>query len=468
MRHHRTFSTIVLIACLATIISLHSIVGASWLGIGLTSFLILKTVMARRFRGRITPPPDALDHHRVCIVMPLYNEDPGFAVASVRSMINQDRRPDRIHVVDDGSPDGGRASLAVEHVLRSEANDLEWEVTRLATNQGKRAALATGFRAAPDADIYVCVDSDTILDHAALAEGVRSFNDRDVAAVAGFVMAENWSRNVLTRMIDLRYVSAFLSERAAYSLFGAVLCCCGSLAFFRAEVIRDRLDDFLDQRFLGQVATFGDDRRLTNYALRAGRVVLCEKARASTAVPERFGHYLRQQIRWNKSFFRESVWVLGTFPLASGAFWLTLWEIVAWGVVGMLLMATFAFWPLMAHARDALPFIAIVPIAAYARCTAYLEDTRPSMRLSERIGIFALAPLYAVMHLAVLVPLRMWALLSLRRARWGTRESVEVRLAHAPPPAPPARPARTLVILPWPEPPVDWAIPILAYALAAR
>ena len=118
MRHQRTFSTIVLVACLATIISLHSVVGASWLGIGLTSFLILKTVMARRFRGRVTPPPDALDHHRVCIVMPLYNEDPGFAIASVRSMIDQDRRPDRIHVVDDGSPDGGRASRAVEPARR--------------------------------------------------------------------------------------------------------------------------------------------------------------------------------------------------------------------------------------------------------------------------------------------------------------------------------------------------------------
>ena len=83
---------------------------------------------------------------------------------------------------------------------------------------------------------------------------------------------------MLTRLIDLRYVSAFLAKRAAYSFFGAVLCCCGSLAFYRADIVRANLDDFLDQRFLGRVATYGDDRRLTNYALRGGRVVLCPTA----------------------------------------------------------------------------------------------------------------------------------------------------------------------------------------------
>src|SRR5262249_45363353 len=147
--------------------------------------------------------------------------------------------------------------------------------TRLPENVGKRDALATGFRADTDADIFLCVDSDTVLDRDAIAAGLRPFTDERTTGVAGFVSAQNWSRNVLTRLIDLRYVAAFLAERAAYSFFGAVLCCCGSLAFYRADVVRANLDDFVDQRFLGRVATYGDDRRLTNYALRSGRVVLC-------------------------------------------------------------------------------------------------------------------------------------------------------------------------------------------------
>ena len=64
--------------------------------------------------------------------------------------------------------------------------------------------------------------------------------------------------------------------------------------------------------------------------------MLCTDARASTAVPERVGHYLRQQVRWNKSFIRESLWVLGTFPLSANAFWLTLCEVFTWLLVSTL------------------------------------------------------------------------------------------------------------------------------------
>ena len=224
-------------------------------------------------------------------------------------------------------------------------------------------------------------------------------------------------------------MSAFLAERAAYSFFGAVLCCCGSLAFYRADIVRANLEDFLDQRFLGRVATYGDDRRLTNYALRSGRVVLCSDARASTAVPERFGHYLRQQVRWNKSFIRESLWVIGTFPLSANAFWLTLCEVFTWIVVSALFAITLVAWPFAREGRVFLPFVGLIALAAYARNAVYLQDNRRRLQTSDRIAIFALAPLYGVLHLFVLTPLRFWSLVTLRSTRWGTRRKVEVRFA---------------------------------------
>ena len=294
---------------LALIAIIHGWVGASYVGTTLLGLLIVKVVIARRARTNMRAPRHSrVPDLSVCIVMPLHNEDPDLAVAGVRSMIHQTRPPQRIHVIDDGSSDDAAAS-AVEAVLRAEAGrstGVDWQVTRLPRNVGKRNAMAVGFRAAPHVDVFLCVDSDTVLDPAAIEHGLRPFGDPEVSAVAGLVMALNWNRNLLTRLIDLRYTSAFLAERTAYSYFGAVLCCCGSLSFYRASVIRQHLDDFVDQQFLGQVATFGDDRRLTNHALRAGKVVLAEESRAEMAVPERFGHYLRQQVRWNRSFIRES------------------------------------------------------------------------------------------------------------------------------------------------------------------
>lgn len=428
-RHDRIFANLALALPVGVIALLHGWVGASYIGSTMLALLVLKLIIARRARatGRrmlYTVVPNL----RVCAVMPLHNEDPQLAVAGVRSMLAQSRPLARIHVVDDGSDDGGAAVDAVQAVLAAEAGSTQWVVTRLVRNMGKRRALAEGFRAAVDVDIFLCVDSDTTLDPNAVENGLRPFVDPEVSAVAGFVSALNWRRNILTRLIDLRYVSAFLSERAAYSYFGAVLCCCGSLSFYRASVIRSNLDDFVGQQFLGQTATFGDDRRLTNYALRAGRVVLVEDSRAQTAVPERFGHYLRQQVRWNKSFIRESAWVLGTFPVGHGAFWLTLVEVVGWIIVGTLTLAALVLAPLIADLGGLVVFMMVTAFAAYARNAAYLDNSRDGVGIRERIGVFLLAPLYGAIHLFFLLPIRFWALMTLRRTGWGTRRSVEVRL----------------------------------------
>jgi hyaluronan synthase len=416
-------------APVAVALGAHAWIGASWLGAAMLGVLALKHSLARHYRRRHRATPLAPADEKVCVVVPMHNEDPKLVVAAVRSVLAQTRLPERVHVVDDGSTDGGRAATAVEEVLRREAPlCLEWDVTRLPVNVGKRAALAVGFRADPLATVYVCIDSDTVLQPDALAEGLTPMNDPGVSAVTGLVMALNWRTNLLTRLIDLRYISAFLAERAAYSFFGAVLCCCGSLSLYRADVIRANLDDFLGQTFLGRQATFGDDRRLTNYALRAGRVVLWERARASTAVPERVGHWLRQQVRWNKSFIRESIWVLGTFPIRSGAFALTLVEVASWLLMSTLLTLTVVAVPFVDAARTLLPFAIIVCVVAYARNVAYLEDARGSSTRLERLAVFALAPLYGFIHLAVLVPLRFVSLVTIRRTDWGTRRRVEVRL----------------------------------------
>ena len=426
-RADRACAAVALFVPLGIIAYVDLAVGASLLGAALFIVLAIKLLVARRVRKFELPYPALTRSMRLSIVMPMHNEDPNFAVAAVVSMLNQSRSPNRIHVIDDGSTDGGAAATAVWEALHQHAYDVEWKLTRVTENVGKRAALAIGFHDDPDADIFLCVDSDTVLDHEAIAAGLRPFCNERTAGVAGFVSAQNWSRNLLTRLIDLRYVSAFLAERAAYSFFGAVLCCCGSLAFYRADVVRNNLDDFVDQRFLGRVATFGDDRRLTNYALRAGRVVLCTDARASTAVPERVGHYLRQQVRWNKSFIRESLWVLGTFPLSANTFWLTLCEVFTWLLVSTLFAIALIVWPFTASSHILLPAVALIALAAYARNAVYLHDIRTELTLADRLRIFALAPLYGVLHLFILTPLRFWSLVTLRRTRWGTRKRVEVR-----------------------------------------
>src|SRR3954451_25409527 len=150
-------------------------------------------------------------------------------------------------------------------------------------NAGKREAMGQAFRAlAPDVDVFVCVDSDTVLEPNAIEEGLAAFSDPDVAAVTGTVVALNQDQGLLPRLLDLRYVNAFLYERAAYSRLGAVLCVCGSLAVSRADIVAKHLQDCLGQTFLGHPASYGDDRHLTNLSLLHGKVVLAHRAVART------------------------------------------------------------------------------------------------------------------------------------------------------------------------------------------
>ena len=43
----------------------------------------------------------------------------------------------------------------------------------------------------------------------------------------------------------------------------------------------------------------------------------------------------------------------------------------------------------------------------------------------QRAAAFALAPLYGTVHIVLLVPIRWWALLTIRSGSWGTRTQVE-------------------------------------------
>ena len=67
------------------------------------------------------------------------------------------------------------------------------------------------------------------------------------------------------------------------------------------------LDSWLNQTFLGTPCTYGDDRSLTNYMLRKYRTYYVPSAHSYTVVPADWGTFFKQQLRWKKSWTRESL-----------------------------------------------------------------------------------------------------------------------------------------------------------------
>lgn len=363
-------------------------------------------------------------------IITVHNEDPGVFSRCLDSLLAQTVRPSSLMIVDDGSADPACLLIARERATEFRRVGIRLFITEHAVNRGKREGLAAGFRRSWEASVYVCIDSDTVLKANALERALSYFEDSRVQAVTGCVLALNWNVNLLTRLIDLRYANAFLGERAAYSTVGSVLCACGSLALYRGAVVREYLDDFLGQEFLGKRCTYGDDRRLTYYCLREGRVLLAPDAVAWTMVPESMQHFLKQQLRWSKSFVRESWCMLTSLGPRRTCWWLSFLEVATWSTFTVVLVYTLLAKPALTGHLSVGSYLAATLLLAYARSGHYMRAEHPDTSPFKRLMIFALAPVYGLVHMVLLLPLRLMALLTLRDNSWGTRAQVEVRIAE--------------------------------------
>ncbi|MBA4865938.1 glycosyltransferase [Streptomyces sp. PSKA54] len=400
-----------------------------WYGIAVGSLLAIKLLLSikRRRRPELTWRDRGTAQHTIHAVITTYNEAPDMLRRCLLSLLGQTRRPQSVTVIDDCSSTHDAAAVIRQLRHRFDEAGVELRFIRFPENRGKRHGLAVGFEQHPDADLYLCVDSDTVLEEHAVAELAAPFARRRVQCVTGLVLAHNRAVNLLTRLIDMRYVNAFLGERVAYSRLGSVLCACGSLAIYRGWVVRKHLPDFLEQRFLGRPATFGDDRRLTYYCLTEGLSLIQPSAVGWTDVPEGLGHYTRQQIRWGKSFIREGLLLAGQLRFARRAFWwLNLVELLTWItfttalIVALVLVATHPAGPAILAS-----YTGYVCVMAWLRSIHYLRGAA-NVPLVDRFLTFLAAPLYALLNLGLLLPLRLYSLATLRRNGWGTRKRVEI------------------------------------------
>jgi hyaluronan synthase len=263
------------------------------------TYLVSRFVFALLYR-----PPRATDHKpSMTVVIPTHNEEDH--IERTLTDILEARYPAdrlRVIVVNDGSTDHTADKIHKMVERYPEITSIHFEQSR-----GKREALAAGARLSSD-ELLVFIDSDSFLERDALKRIADAFVDPSVAAVTGHCDVENRDVNTLTRMQAVRYYMGFRIMKAAESLFDSVTCLSGPFAAYRRERVMAHLDDWTGQTFMGQSATFGDDRSLTNFLLQDGRRVLYDsRARCTTMVPERYGEFMTQQLRWKRSWFRESL-----------------------------------------------------------------------------------------------------------------------------------------------------------------
>ncbi len=278
----------------------------------------------------------------VTILIPCFNEEE-WIQRTILSCINQDYPVDQLEVIiiDDCSSDKSVEKIdEIVQRLYKEGEQFDTESRLkyivLEKNAGKREALSAGALAAKH-ELVVFVDSDSFLDPFAIRNLVQPFKDPKMGGVAGRTDVANTYTNGLTKMQSVRYYIAFRIMKAAEAYFDVVTCLSGPLACYRKEIILENMNNWLNQSFLGQRATFGDDRAMTNFVLTHYRTSYQDSAFCQTIVPNTYDVFLKQQMRWKRSWLRESL-IAGTFmfkkePFASVLFYMGLFVPVAAPVI---------------------------------------------------------------------------------------------------------------------------------------
>jgi hyaluronan synthase len=362
-----------------------------------------------------------LDRMRVTVSVPVYNEDPEVLDRVLYSLFRQTRLPDRVHVVDDGSSvdyEDVRKWWTLHHPTRVK---FSWERQ---ANAGKKLAQARTFRDDP-ADVFVTLDSDTVLEERALDEGLKPFAESRVQSVAGLELAWNYDRNILTRINSTRQLVWQLVTCSAQSVAGGnVLINRGTYALYRGQLVRDVLPAYVGETFWGRQIKLGDDTFLTTMALCRGRAVQQPSAVCLTMYPETLSHHLRQWTRWMRGTTLRTFWRARYLRVTSWG-WiysvLSLWWFLASMTITVVLAAS---WPISATYTQAMLGAGL--LWAWAMGSRLLIVRRSDQTFLGRLGAAALAPAAAFWVTIVLRFVRVYGTLTFLQQGWKTRSQVEV------------------------------------------
>lgn len=382
-------------------------------GIVASVFLVSRFIFSFFYRN---VPVDPEFTPGVTIVIPCFNEEE-WIEKTIQCAINQDYPQEKLEVilVDDGSTDKSMERVRrIEKQIRKEITGDRFVVIEQPYNMGKRHALAAGALHAKF-ELLVFVDSDSFLEPDAVREVVQPFRDPKMGAVSGRTEVQNKWTNALTKMQAVRYYVAFRFIKAAESVFDGVTCLSGPLACYRKDLVMRYLDEWLNQRFFGYPATFGDDRSLTNYILAHNRTGYQDAAVCSTIVPSSMRTFIRQQMRWKRSWLRETL-------RASSFMWKKEPFMALSFYIGFLLPVLAPL--VVVRTMVVIPLeLGLFPYKYLAGILVTSMLMSASYLLFKRSNLWPYGIVFCVFYLSVLLWQLPVAVLTFWKSEWGTRNT---------------------------------------------
>lgn len=374
-------------------------------------FLIFRTFLW--FSYRPFPPASMDDAPSLTVIIPAYNEGP-MVKKAIYSVLAAHYPLEKLEilVIDDGSRDDTWSYIKAAFI----ENPSLISAVRFPHNKGKRAALEEGFRRARG-EIVVTLDSDSVIESRTLLEIAGPFRDPKVGAVAGRVAVFNREQGVIPKMLKVRFLFSFDVLRAVQSTYRTVYCCPGALSAYRSSVVRQVLDQWVNQAFLGNTCTYGEDRAMTNYILsRRYNTVYQRSAQVYTIVPWTYKKLWKMYLRWDRSYVRETirlfkiVWNRPLWPRVMTVVDLFITNLrYPIGYLNLVLLVIFS----VQHPVTVLRLFCVIGLFSLMNMLYYLKN--------ERSWDFLYGILYSYFSFLSLFWIFPYALFTLRSRSWMTR-----------------------------------------------
>jgi len=366
---------------------------------------LLGLLLAHDVRPRRYP---AYADQKIAVLIPCFNEQPELVERSIRSVFAATGSK-QVVVIDDGSTNG------VLPRLRELAAEFPITLHVFPENRGKREALhyAVTHLIDDDAEYVATIDSDTVIDEQAFARLCAPLGAPGIAASTGNVLLLNEKRNLLTRAVGAYYWIGLNIHKQAQSVIRSVVCCSGCLSAYRADVMREIIDDFASQVFLGEKCTHSEDRHLTNLVLRRGLgVVYVSEAISWTETPYTVRSFAKQQLRWKRGYVRESFLTLSYGWRIKKLLWL---QILCWDLTSPFLSlgVRISFFVVVLTR----PSYGLVLMAVWMVLGLMRYSLLPLQAPRKLPGFFV----YLLLNEAVLYWVNLWALLTVKNKSWVTR-----------------------------------------------
>jgi hyaluronan synthase len=343
----------------------------------------------------------------VSILVPFYNEKPQEIIDTIWSLVALEYPAFEILVMDDGS----KTTESYDALIREFGDSDKLVRIFRQSNAGKREAqVSLSLVAAPETKYFLTVDSDSILDPGCLMEMVRIASEFGAKAVSGGIMPKK-GNDLLNLLLRIRYWSANWQERLSQSYFGQVNCCSGPCSLWDAEIFYKVCEKYVSQTFLGKKCTYGDDRHLTNLYIEEGADIrMASNAMCQTATPDSWQKWFKQQLRWSKSFYRES-WYSATKVRGKMKPYSIFMNVMAFMLPLLLLVNIYRV--IRGHKVNWKLYFGSVLCVGFIRGAYAFWCTRD--------WTYFLSPVYGVIHFLIVFPIRVYALFRLKDTSWGTR-----------------------------------------------